>query len=329
MCNKKSYSIKNKKKEDKKKNRANSSKALNNFVEKIKCACPKIKRSKSRINYHFIHKKSFYNSKYRYNKYNKSNNHRILAKSKSVNSLHLGKDLTIKKKETEKIIFEISKINNIEIKAQYENINKISNFNYIKDIEYQKKLNDIVRKKYTDTSSNVNSSNKGDSNIINLEENENKKPTKKNFSEASITKHKKINSDGDSSDPKSKFHNHKTFDNKKIQETDFRKNILSPCNKKKFNRKCTKKFCETNINYINEEKENDKSEDKDKNSLEKRIKKRRRPILNLVNKNISNDTIILNNPNEFYQGLFNNIIKERKEKEVKIKDNKKDNTKDS
>ena len=328
ICNKSNHSIKNKIKKEKKKNRANSSKTINNLAEKIKCVysnIPRMKRSKSKITSYYIHRNSINNIKNKINKCNKSI-HSILTKSISVDSHHLGKNYTIKKTETKKITFEISKNINLEIEAQYTNINKISNFKYIKDIEYQKKLNDIVRKKYTEINFSDNSSNKCDESNVssNFEEKEKTKLTGKNFTESSITKQKKMNSDCNLIDQKSRFCSRKTFNKKKYQEVESNKNILSPSDKKKFIRKTTKKTFDINdINSGNKEKE----KENDKNIFEKkRTKKRKKPILNLVNKNIFNDTIILNNPNEFYQGLFNNIIKEKKERKgVKKKDNIKEN----
>ena len=40
-------------------------------------------------------------------------------------------------------------------------------------------------------------------------------------------------------------------------------------------------------------------------------RKKSKPILNIISKNMRRDSVVLNNPNEFYQGLFSNIIKKK------------------
>ena len=91
--------------------------------------------------------------------------------NKSISLPGLGKNFTMQNNYTSEkklIVFEISKQHEIEISSKYSNLNQLSNYNFIKDIIFQKKISDMITKEYTDkkesSSSIKSSSNSNNSN---------------------------------------------------------------------------------------------------------------------------------------------------------------------
>ena len=152
----------------------------------------------------------------------------------------------------------------MKIKSAYKNLNKLSNYQYIKDKDYQKIIKRLIKKKY-------------------------KKINK--FKESSIRNNAK------------KF---STYSN----------NFVLNDNLSSFKRNTTKRFHKEKSIKDN----NNINDDNRKLSINKNINiSKQRPSSSknknneiiLANKNLKMDTAVLRNPEKFYSGFFNDLMKKR------------------
>ena len=234
----------------------------------------------------------------------KSNISRNITQNKllslSTNSFSLINSRNNKKSfDLEKI--KISKCNFLEFSSIYENINKISKYKYANDKQFQSHIKKKIKNKYSYKNSKNNRSNSGMSkDIFHL------------YSKISSLNNLTPKIKKRSPKRKEKSFFKEITDFRIVEETDIN-------NLKKENNTISYRFEE-------EKRKNDSKEIKnniipihssstqiDKINRKKTIKVRRKKssLLNVISKNIINDTNALNNPNEFYTQLFNNILKDK------------------
>ena len=177
---------------------------------------------------------------------------------------------------------------NIEFLSRYENINEISKNKYAYDKHFQSHIKKII-KKYSNKITKMKNI-FPDTNTQNSIKNKNKFSKSSNFMP-------KIN--------KKILKNREKLINKDNENIS---NIYLSLKNNDF-----KTDEENDVSYLN--KINNKSdkteEEKDTNNSHPqngKVKKKSLNFLNKISKKINEDTIVLNNPKEFYSELFNNII---------------------
>ena len=235
----------------------------------------------------------------------KSNISRNITQNKllslSTNSFSLINSRNNKKSfDLEKI--KISKCNFLEFSSIYENINKISKYKYANDKQFQSHIKKKIKNKYSYKNTKNNRSNSGMSkdifnlyskisSIINLTPKNKRRPTKK----------------------KDKSFFKEITDIKNAEESDINKlkkenNTISYGIEEEKRKNDSKEIKSNNIIPIHS---SSTQIDKIIHRKSLRIKRKKSCLLNEISKNIINDTNALNNPNEFYCTLFNNILKDK------------------
>ena len=159
-------------------------------------------------------------------------------------------DIFASKNNNECSKLKLSKSNfSIKIKSAYKNLNKLSNYEYMKDKNYQKIIKHLIKKKY-----------KKENNII-----------------QNVIKFPTYDKTTDKRNEIKRFQKEKMKKNKKNVNDDIIK--LSKNNKDNISKHCSRDF-----------------KNKDDEIL-------------LANKNLEKDNAVLKNPEKFYTGFFNNLMK--------------------
>ena len=227
----------------------------------------------------------------------KKNNSNIEINKKSLSSNEL---IPKNKRMLNKFLnLTSTKENSIHLNSSYENINKISNYNYIKNINLQNRIKQVIDDectKYLVSPTNKNS-------ISNLNNNKAGKPF---LIKGNYRRDKSYRSSIEYSlnDNNELFRKLNSFHPTKNMPKEFDSYMTSRSD----NESESVLSNRLNNHHIINSQRNSPIRNK-KNMIQKKafIGKR----LNTISKNIKNANDVINNPNEFYMNFFNNIIQKQ------------------
>ena len=229
----------------------------------------------------------------------------------------------------------ITKENSFILNSSYDNINKISNNKYIKDMELQLKTKEFIINECTRTKTLIKKNMflqlPGSSNQIPNINTNTSNSSDHRLSDHEISRNKRLKNNI------KRFNTKKSINNKQNMISLLNNNDIKLENKKSLS---TNKLTEIKKNLIKSNHINSKLKNTNIDSPYK-IKRKKTPNkkiqkvnkkLNTITRNIQNTNESINNPNEFYMNFFNNIIqrsgygeqeedegpKEKKEKAIKL-----------
>ena len=241
------------------------------------------------------------------------NDQELSISTQSINIIN-----TSKKQEEIKKNLTIEASNSFRINSEYQNINQLSNLNYIKNKFFQNNIESIVKSNLINSSKTKKKSTETTFKNLNVISNTNNKTfgsiiiesglslpklkvsRKNNFDKTDKNKKKiRIKSSGDVV----KFY--KYLDNKTIGE-------ITP-NKSEARRKISKLKSENELETINVSPKKKKSAKVNKNYIQKHKNNNinKNNMLNVASKNMQDNSNVIHDPDIFCFSLFNNIFKKK------------------